>query len=274
MKMWEEVVAAANAVARERAERRGFSTYTLDKKSLKDFKKIIHCRPVATTQDIVRTKTVAFQSDKKGEKTSLFGEGKPCEGKIMNQYSTREEHKLQTKTEQDGRMQMTHRVKKKGPGNRIYELLPFAAPGQFMLHIDRISHTEVAQCELETQSNFLILVHPGHPISKHAAAGGIVGILAGAAVGAGIGSLVGAAVGIVGGPPGIGAGTGLGSLIGAGIGAGVGSTLVGTAGSTIGAASGVAERCETQFSIKAEDVFRKLSNFRRVDNRVFCFVTV
>ena len=127
--------------------------------------------------------------------------------------------------------------------------------GQCTVHFSRVRRTEIRQYELGTEESILIVVHPGHPIAKHAVNGGAGCAVAGGVVGVVVGGVIGGFVGAISSRIIVGL---VGCFIGGVVGAGSGAGALRGVGSAVGAARGVAERHERQFTITAKDVFRKL----------------
>ena len=284
--MWAEVVAATNIAAREAAERRGYLEFRIDKDSLYMFKKIVHCRAIEADGTASPNYT---QSSFHGVKRYTVPETSEVnlnhDEKAEVEYSTK--FASQTQWLNNGNADATERlsITENGESQERVYVIPHAvhmvtahayrryniASGQ---RRNRVHRAKILQCELETQGNFRIVVHPGHPIAKQAAVGGAAGAISGGTTGAIAGYMIGCVVGVVGGPPGMAAGSGLGCVIGGAMGAVAGAGLIGGVGSALGALGGIGDRCDIQFTITAEEVFQKLSNFRKVGNRVFCHVIV
>lgn len=278
--MWAEVVAATTIVAREEAERRGYLDFRIDKDSLDMFEKIVHCRAIEI--DDTAAQGYTYRSIAVPESSEVnSNHDEKAEIKYSESISSQSQWPSTGKADSTEKLSI---MKNDETQEQVY-VRPHTVH-MITAHVyrrynvvsrqsrNRVHRTKILQCELETQGNFRIIVHPGHPIARHAAFGGVAGVLTGAATGAVVGYVVGCAVGIVGGPPGMAAGSGLGCIIGGAIGAFSGGGLIAGAGSAIGALQGVADRCDIQFTITAEQVFRKLSNFKKVGNRVFCHVIV
>lgn len=275
--MWAEVVAATNIVAREEAKRRGYLDFRVDKESLDMFKKIVHCRAIeADDTDHIAGTLHGNNGHEISEGDSNHNE------KVEMEYSAKYEVQWPNTKKTDPEEKLC--ITEEGESQQKVYVLPHAAH-MYMAHVyrrynisgqrrNRAHRTKILQCELETQGNFRIVVHPGHPIAKNAAIGGTAGAITGGTAGAVAGYVIGGVVGVIGGPPGMVAGTCLGCLIGVAIGAVSGAGVIGGTGGALGALWGVADRCDIQFTIKAERVFQKLSNFEKVGNRVFCQVTV
>lgn len=273
--------AVTNTVAREEAEKKGYKHFRIDKESLK----MLEDNVAITAQTEIknaRSQCSNYSMVYRNESSSdyIVPEARVVDvrhnAKQTTDYSADVTSKI--KPPKMGKVNAKQALRATGQDEtHVHERYAqgyVTVPRQCTVHFNSAHHADTRLYELVTEGNILIVVHPGHPIAKHAAIGGGAGAAAGGVVGGGAGSVIGGMVGVVLGPPGIAAGAILGGVIGGLVGTGSGASTIGGMGSAIGAARGVVERNKRQFTITAEDVFRRLPNFRKEGAKVFCWVTL
>ena len=267
-----KVRAVVSLVAKERAERRGYSQFRIDKETLKIFESTIDIKEIEDekTSRFQRPTGSTVYSNRNPGDYALPG-ARPVDSRYDARLPTESSASANSGVEWPNVTNATLQQALCATGeNEAHVHAPCAVdltvPGQCTVHFSRVRRTEIRQYELGTEENILIVVHPGHPIAKHAVNGGVAGAVAGGVVGVVVGGVIGGLVGIV--------GHILGCFIGGVVGAGSGAGALGGVGSAIGAARGVAKRHKRQFTIAAKDVFHKLPNFREEGGSVYCQITV
>ena len=275
-----KVRAAVSLVAKEQAERRGYSQFRIDKETLKIFESTIYIREIEndnSSRSQRPTGSTVYSNRSPGD-YALPG-ARPVDSRydarLPTESSASANSGVKSPNVTNATLQQALRTTGK---NEAHAHAPCAVdltvPGQCTVHFSRVRRTETRQYELGAEESILIVVHPGHPIAKHAVIGGAAGAGAGGAVGVVAGGVIGGLVGVNAGSPLILVGLFLGGVIGGVVGAGSGASAIGGLGGAIGAARGVTERHKRQFTIAAKDVFRKLPNFREEGGNVYCQVTV
>ena len=272
-----KVRAAVSLVAKEQAEMRGYSYFSIDEETLTIFKSTIYIREIEdeNTRRSQRPTGSTVYSNRSPGDYALAG-ARPVDSRYDARLPTESSASANSGVEWPNVTNATSQQALRATGeNEAHVHAPCAVdltvPGQCTVHFSRVRRTEIRQYELGTEESILIVVHPGHPIAKHAAIGGAAGAVAGGAVGAVSGGVIGGLVGLI--PSGIFLGIAY-CFFGAVVGAGSCPVAIGGLGCAIGAARGVAERHERQFTITAKDVFRKLPNFREEGGSVYCQITV
>ena len=279
--LWDEVFAAVDSVAREKAQAKGFTQYRIDKETLEAFKKSIHCRITEDTRFQFTTSEVVHAN----ELNDSF--------LVPEEQEVNEHHNSKVKVEYSANMKVDANVPTMGKAQlgqavgikaeresgvqKRYRQGPLSILPQSNATFSSGYGMGVRVYELEALASVRIKVNPAHPIAKRATIGGGAGAGAGAAAGGvagtGVGSVIGTCIGIIAGPPGMVVGGVLGGTIGGVVGAGAGAGSIGGVGGAIGAARGVFKRHAIQITITAEDVFRKMNDFKKVGQKVFCHAT-